>query len=163
MRVRLVFIFLIFSSGLLWSDGFQIGCRGFISGGYPSGKGLWDWTETGQEGSLFWGGGGGAGLVTRVHPNKDLILEAGMSLVQITAGQKLDETTYIYSQKSLDLPLMIKTRLPFQRLMFLGAGPMFTILPFDAGKRSQHFRIKNQYIIQPRKKSDGRPAGRIGL
>lgn len=111
----------------------QLGIRGFIGGGYASGKGLWDWTDTQAKGTLKWGFGGGGGLLTRVQLNDRYYLEGGVNYVYIQAGQTLDNTIFTYSQSSLEIPVMFKVRLPFEAYdWFLGAGPNLIILPFEA-------------------------------
>ena len=124
---------LLFVSSPLQALSTQLGIRGFIGGGYASGKGLWDWTDTQSEGTLQWGLGGGGGLVSRFQLNHKFFLEGGINYVYIKAGQTLDNTKYTYTQSSLEIPLLFKARLPFKESdWYLGAGPNLIILPFEA-------------------------------
>lgn len=115
----------------------QLGARAFMGGGYASGKGLWDWTDTQEQGTLSWGFGGGGGLVTRFILTDKYILEGGINYVYIEAGQTLDTREYTYTQMSLELPLMLKAALPFETSnFFLGAGPNVIFLPFEATRNN---------------------------
>jgi len=117
----------------LWSWNSAVGIRGSFSGGYPSGKGLWDWTGTDSPGSLFWGGGAGAGMVFREDLNRKFSLETGLSYFFLQGGQRIGSVIYTYSQKSLEIPLILKVSLPFEdRRWTLNAGPVLILIPFDA-------------------------------
>ncbi|MBF9018864.1 MULTISPECIES: hypothetical protein [unclassified Oceanispirochaeta] len=128
-----ILLCLIFLSNPLQALNTQLGIRGFLSGGYPSGKGLWDWTDTHSTGTLEWGIGGGGGLVSRLQLNDRFYLEGGINYVYIRAGQTLDVTSYTFTQMSIEFPLIFKSRLPFEKSeWYLGAGPNLIILPFEA-------------------------------
>ncbi|MDC7234159.1 MAG: hypothetical protein PQJ58_13070, partial [Spirochaetales bacterium] len=95
--------------------------------------GLWDWTETDQLGTLEWGFGGGGGLVSRFGIGEKFILEGGINFVYVQAGQTLDAEEYTFTQMSLELPVLFKTRLPFENTSwYIGAGPSLIFLPFEA-------------------------------
>jgi len=135
VKNSLLTILLLTVSLPLWSVETGVGIRGSLSGGYPSGKGLWDWTEEKAEGTLFWGGGCGAGLIFQMDLNNRITLETGMTFSYLRGGQKLDAASYTYTQKSLEIPFNFVIPLPFDdRAWKLKAGPVLILLPFDADR-----------------------------
>ncbi|MDC7221734.1 MAG: hypothetical protein PQJ59_17510 [Spirochaetales bacterium] len=108
------------------------GVRSFFSGGYPSGKGLWDWTDAEQEGELHWKGGGGGGLILEIPLKESLSLTADSAYVYARGGQSLDDWDIVYTQQSLELFLLVKGKLPVDfkgSSLAVGLGGM---APFDA-------------------------------
>ncbi len=125
----------------------QLGVRASLNAGYPSGKGLWDWTDPLDKGTLSWGPGWGAGVFGRLLFNENFLMESGINYVSIQAGQTVGAAKYTFSQQSLEIPVLFKTRPPFQRTFHLGGGPVFMFLPFKAERNGVSLRAEESFML----------------
>jgi hypothetical protein len=113
---------------------FQNGYRAFIGGGFPSGKGLWDWTDTEEKGVLHWGPAGGGAVVGLFNFNNESFhIETGISFVHLRGEQSLGDSRYEYMQNTIENPVLYKKRLPFPGSdWFLGGGALLMLNPIEA-------------------------------
>lgn len=138
MPLRRPFFFLVFlhlSLSLSAMD-LSAGLRGIFSLGQGCGKGFWDWTDTQSEGSLFMLPGGGAALSVEWGFSEYLMMETGFLYIYGRCGQTLDDTEYRYGQHSMELPLLLKGRIPLgRRDLMIALGPSLVFLPGDAVRK----------------------------
>ncbi len=113
---------------------FQNGYRLILGGGFPSGKGLWDWTDTSEKGTLHWGPAVGGGVVCLFNLREEAChIETGINIVHLRGKQKLGDSRYEYMQNTIEIPVLYKTRLPFPDThLFLGGGAVMMINPIEA-------------------------------
>ena len=113
---------------------FQNGYRLIAGGGFPSGKGLWDWTDTSEEGVLGWGPAGGAGVVCLFNfKDESYHIETGISFIHLRGEQTLGDSSYEYMQNTIEIPILFKKRLPFPDSdWFLGGGALIMLNPIEA-------------------------------
>ncbi len=142
-----VILILLLAQSLLTAGGGQLGFSASFCGGLPSGKGLWDWTDLEDRGTLYWNWGGGAGISGRQFLGEKVLIEEGANLVYIQADQQLGSTRYTYTQYSLEIPLLVKTRLPFKNPSYLGVGPDLVFLPFEGTMNSLSSRPDRFFML----------------
>lgn len=131
------FLILLLSFSLPLAAEIQAGIQVSLGAGYPSGKGLWDWTDSAAEGRLHWGPGGAAGAVILYNLDGGKYqIESGGLYSRISAGQSLDSRRYNYIQHSLEVPLLFKQRLPFDKHWYLGIGPALLFIPGESRRET---------------------------
>jgi len=122
----------------LGAIGPQIGIRGQLSGGYPSGKGLWDWTEPSAKGTLFWDGGAGGSLLLHYPVSDGISLVLEFTYAYVRGGQRLDNRSILYSQHSLEFPLLYRGKLPFPNIDSFFTAGLSPMVPLDA-RMDRHY------------------------
>lgn len=116
--------------------------------GQGSGKGYWDWTDPQQEGRLYTLPSYTLGFFLEYPVKKGIILTADGLYTESRAGQKLGDQDYIYTQRSLEFPIMLFKDVPLSpEKLALGLGPTLICLPFQA-QRQQDNIVLNSYASQ---------------
>lgn len=127
MKRMLGTLVFLFSLSAVFPQEFQAGLRMSISSSIGTGKGYWDWTE-GEIQRLFYPVPSYSGIL-QMESKKGWALESGITYSDNTSGLRMDNTIYLYRQKALEIPLMLKIYLSDNKIRpFMKLGPSLCYL-----------------------------------
>ncbi len=143
---RIIFPLLFLLSFSLFPVEMKTGFSGAFSLGMGSGKGLWDTSTTEEQGELLPLPGGSVSYLANIALSHRIFLNMSIQYSYARAGQKVDNRKILYTQQSLDFPLLIMgTPLSEKSRLTLGAGPTLTYLP---GKAERAVYVDNTLISE---------------